>query len=884
MRRSDQSLRQYIRDVTTRVRMWLGALVHAEQFDLEMDEELRMHQELKMRELRETGITVEEARYSARRQMGNALRLREESREALGWNWTEQRIADVGYAARTLRKNAGFTAVAILTLALGIGANTAIFSVVNGVLLRPLPYTQPERLVTIQSNQSLPDLEDIESQSQSFEAVGANTMQRLDYTGGAEPLQVFAITCNAELFQALRTHPALGRLLTADDDHYGAPGAVVLSHGFWTRQFGADPRVIGKSMPLSGNSYTVVGVLPANFWIPGPKGDLYASLRVVYPAAAKARGVHFLRTYLRLKPGVTLAQAQLEMDRTDASLAHAYPDYNQSRHRHLMPLLENVVGDSRAALLILFGAVGLVLLIACVNFANLLLARSASRQPEMAIRAALGAGSRRMIAQVLTESLLLALAGGAAGILLAQAGIKTLLAFAPEDLPRLGGIAIDFRVLAFTLGISILTGIVFGLLPARSAARISLGEGLKESGRTTAGSRASLRLRRTLVVAETTLAMLVLVGAGLLVRSFQRMQSVAPGFQSDNILTMRLELPEARYEEAAKQRLFRTGLLNSLNALHGVRAAMISELPMSGDSLNHNLSIEGRPVKLGEEPDVQTRTILGDYFSIIGIPLLRGRDFSAEDREDTPVVVVVNETFVRDFFPNQDPVGAHIRWSRDDPTHWKTIVGVVGDVKHFGLDQPEEPAVYDLYSQIDEPWKRWMSLAVRSSREPGELAREVEGRIWALDRGLPPTAVLTMKDVIDASVTPRKFNLALMSIFAGVALALAVIGIYGVVTYSVTQRTHEIGIRVALGAQQRNVAWLVFGEGAQLAVLGAIIGLAGAEVFTRFMASLLFGIGVHDPLTFLAVAGILVSVAAAACWFPARRAMHVDPMVALRYE
>ncbi len=884
MRRSDQSFRQYIRDVTTRMRMWLGAFVHAEKFDLEMDEELRMHQELRMRELREAGIADEEARDSARRQMGNALRLREESREAWGWNWSEQRIADVAYAGRTLRKNAGFTAVAILTLALGIGANTAIFSVVNSVLLRPLPYPEPERLVTIQSNQSLPDLEDIQAQSQSFEAVGANTMQRLDYTGGAEPLQVFAITCNAELFQALRTHPALGRVLTADDDHYGASRAVVLSHGFWTRQFGADPGVIGKSIPLSGNSYIVVGVLPANFWIPGPKGDLYASLRVVYPAAAKARGVHFLRTYLRLKPGLTLAQAQLEMDRTDASLAHAYPDYNQSRHRHLMPLLENVVGDSRAALLILFGAVGLVLLIACVNFASLLLARSASRQSEMAIRAALGAGSRRLIAQMLTESLLLALAGGAAGILLAQAGIKILLAFAPEDLPRLDGIAIDFRVLAFTLGISILTGIVFGLLPAWSAARISLGEGLKESGRTTTGSRASLRLRRTLVVAETTLAMMVLVGAGLLVRSFQRMQSVAPGFQSDNILTMRLELPEARYEEAAKQRRFRTGLLNSLNSLHGVRAAMISELPMSGDSLNHNLSIEGRPVNLGEEPDVQTRTILGDYFSIIGIPLLRGRDLSAEDREDTPVVVVVNEAFVRDFFPNQDPVGAHIRWSRDDPTHWKTIVGVVGDVKHFGLDQPEEPAVYDLYSQIDEPWKRWMSLAIRSSREPGELTRGVEGRIWALDRGLPPTAVLTMKDVIDASVTPRKFNLTLMSIFAGVALALAVIGIYGVVTYSVTQRTHEIGIRVALGAQQRDVAWLVFGEGARLAVLGAIIGLAGAAVLTRFMASLLFGIGVHDPLTFLAVAGILAAVAAAACWLPARRAMNVDPMVALRYE
>src|SRR5580692_10312598 len=691
MRRSDQSLRQYIRDATTRARMWLGALVDSKRFDLEMDEELQMHEELKMRELRETGMTDEEARYSARRQMGNALRQREESREAWGWSWTEQRIADVGYAARTLRKNAGFTAVAILTLALGIGANTAIFSVVNGVLLRPLPYTQPERLVTIQSNQSLPDLEDIESQSQSFEAVGANTMQRLDYTGGAEPLQVFAITCNAELFQALRTHPALGRLLTADDDHYGAPGAVVLSHGFWTRQFGADPRVIGKSMPLSGNSYTVVGVLPANFWIPGPKGDLYASLRVVYPAAAQARGVHFLRTYLRLKPGVTLAQAQSEIDGIDKSLARAYPDFNQDRRSRLMPLLEKVVGDSRPALLILFGAVGLVLMIACVNFANLLLARASSRQREIAIRSALGAGSRRLIAQMLVESTMLSLAGGAAGILLAQAGVKTLLALAPENLPRLTGIGIDSRALAFTLGISIITGTVFGLLPAWSTARLNLGEGLKESGRSLTGGRTTLRMRRILVISETVLAMMLLVGAGLLIRSFQRMHSVSPGFRPDNLLTMRVELPEARYEEAVRQRPFRARLLDSLNALPAVQAAMISELPMSGDYLTHDLSIEGRPVKPGEEPEVQTRTILGNYFSVMGIPLLRGREFSAQDREDTPVVVVVNETFVRTFFPNQDPLGARIEWSRDKPGSWKTIVGVVGDVKHFGLDQPEQP-------------------------------------------------------------------------------------------------------------------------------------------------------------------------------------------------
>ncbi len=850
----------------------------------DLDQAIREHIEIETQDNVERGLSPKEARNAALRKFGNVTLVREDTREVWSFVWVEHLLEDIRFGLRMLRKNPGFTSVAVLTLALGIAANTAIFSVVNGVLLRPLPYPEPERLITIESNQSLPDLDDIHKQSQSFEALGATTMQRLDYTGGAEPIQVFSINCNADLFRALHTQPALGRLLTANDDRYGAPGTVVLSHGFWTRQFGADANVIGKSIPLSGNPYTVVGVLPSNFWISGPVGDVYASLRVVYPAAAQARGVHFLSTYLRLKPGVTLAQAQLEMDRIDESLARAYPDFNQNRRRRLMPLLEKVVGDSRAALLILFAAVGLVLMIACVNFANLLLARGVARQREIVIRAALGAGSRRLISQMLVESTMLSLAGGAAGILLAQVGIKTLRALAPENLPRLNAIGIDSRVLAFTLGISILTGIVFGLLPGWSAARLNLGEGLRESGRTVAGSRTTLRLRRLLVVSETVLAMLLLVGAGLLVRSFERMQSVSPGFRSDNILTMRLELPAARYEEAAKQRPFRSRLLDSLNSLPGVQAAMISELPMSGDYLTHNLSIEGRPVKLGEEPEVQTRTILGDYFPIMGIPLLRGREFSGQDREDTPVVVVVNEMFVRSFFPNHDPLGARIAWSRDKPGGWKTIIGVVGDVKHFGLDQPEEPAVYDLYSQTDEPWKRWMSLVVRSPRDPGKLTRQVEAQIWALDRGIPPTAVLTMKDVMDASVTPRKFNLMLMMIFAGVALALAVIGIYGVVAYSVTQRTHEIGVRVALGAQQHDIVRLVLGEGSRLAVLGAILGLAAAAALTKFMASLLFGISVHDPLTFLAVAAILVCVAGAACCIPARRAMRVDPMVALRYE
>jgi predicted permease len=852
--------------------------------DRDLHDEVHAFVELLAEEKLREGMTPEDARRAARMELGGIEQVKEDVREIRAGAWLDSLLRDVHYGARLLRNNPSFTAIAVLTLALGIGANTAIFSVVNAVLLRPLPYPDPGRLMTIESSQSLPDLDDIQKQSQSFEARGATTMQRLDYTGGTEPVQVFSINCNADLFGALRTQPALGRLLTANDDRYGAPGAVVLSHGFWIRQFGADPKIIGKSIPLSGNPYTVVGVLPANFWIPGPVGDVYASLRVVYPAAAQARGVHFLRTYLRLKPSVTLAQAQSEMDRTDESLARAYPDFNQNRHRRLMPLLEKVVGDSRAALLILFGAVGLVLMIACVNFASLLLARGASRQREIAIRAALGAGSRRLISQMLVESTMLSLAGGAAGILLAQVGIKSLLALAPENLPRLNAIGIDSQALAFTLGISILTGVLFGLLPASSAAQLNLGEGLKESGRTAAGSRTALRLRRLLVVSETVLAMLLLVGAGLLVRSFQRMQSVSPGFRSDNILTMRVELPEARYEDALKQNPFRARLLNSLNSFPSVQAAMISELPMSGDYLTHDLSIEGRPVTLGEEPEVQTRTILGDYFSIMGIPLLRGREFSGQDRENTPVVVVVNGTFVRNFFPNQDPLGARLAWSRDKPGSWKTVVGVVGDIKHFGLDQPEEPAVYDLYSQMDEPWKRWMSLVVRSPRDPGELTRQVEAQIWALDRGIPTTAVLTMKDVMDASVTPRKFNLTLMTIFACVALALAAIGIYGVVAYSVTQRRHEIGVRVALGAQQRDIVRLVLGEGARLAVLGAVLGLVAAAALTRFMSSLLFGVTARDPLTFFVVAAILVCVAAAACCIPARRAMRVDPMIALRYE
>lgn len=864
--------------------MRVRAIFRREDVEREMDEELRFHFDATVAKHESAGRSREEAVRVARLEFGAAENVREQIRDARGTAWMESLAQDVKYAVRVLRKSPGFTAVAILTLALGIGANTAIFSVVNSVLLRPLPYPDSSRLVTTDSSESMPDVEDIRAQSQSYEVIGSGSAQRLEYTGGVEPVEVFAAAGDAEMFPALGARAEIGRLIEASDDQYGAQPAVVLSHAFWMNHFGGDRGVLGKQITLSGTSYTVVGVMAADFWLPNHPADVFTTLHVEYPAAAKARGAHMLTMYMRLRPGVTLAQAQAEMQRVDAALTQAHPDHEAGVHRRVEPLLEKVVGDSRGPLLIFLGAVALVLLIACVNFANLLLARAAARQREMAVRAALGAGSGRLVSQMLTESVLLALAGGAAGIALARIGLRALLALAPKDLPRLSTISIDGRVLAFTFGISVLTGILFGLLPAWSATRASVGEGLKESGRTMSGGRAHLRLRRLLVISETALALVLLVGAGLLIRSFWEMESVAPGFRAEKILTMRVALPESRYKDIPAQNRFRTRLMESLNAMPDVQAAIISELPMGGDSIDHDMVIEGEAVAPGKVSAVQTRTVLGDYFSVMSIPLESGRMFSNEDREDTPEVVVVNERFARKFFGNRDPLGARIGWVLDSPKKWKTIVGVVGDVKHFGLDQPESPAVYGLYTQSDEEWKRWMCLTVRSPRDAAGLTRDVERKLWAIDSALPPTDVLSMTDVVQASVSPQRFNLTLLTIFAAVALALAAIGIYGVVAYSVTQRTHEIGVRVAIGAQRADILRMVMGEGARLAAIGTAAGLLGAALLTNFIAGMLFGVDAQDPATFAGVAIVLGFAAAAASYVPARRAMRVDPMVALRHE
>jgi putative ABC transport system permease protein len=548
----------------------------------------------------------------------------------------------------------------------------------------------------------------------------------------------------------------------------------------------------------------------------------------------------------------------------------------------LFALHERIVGETRTSLLILFAAVSFVLLIACANFANLLLARAAERQREFVIRGALGAGRWRLMRQLLTESLLLSLAGGAAAIVLAFWATSLLVSFKPENLPRVTEIGVDGRVLGFTLGISVLTGLIFGLVPAWTASRSQVGDALKEGGRSSTAGSARQRLRSAFVVVELAVALVLLVGAGLLVKTFWNLRSVDPGFNPENLVTMRVELPETRYEDVASQTRFRKQVLAGMNSLPGVQAAMISELPLSGDSLNHDFLIENRPpIAPGDEPSLETRSVLGDYFQVMQIPLQRGRDFAAPDfDEKAPMVGIANETLVRQYFQNEDPLGKRIRWARNPQVQWITIVGVVGDVKHFGLDVPEEPALYTPYTQIN-PWKRWMSIAARTQ---GNVSADLKQQIWKVDSQLPVTRLETMSEVAASSFAARRFNMSLLSVFAGLALVLAAIGIYGVMSNAVTQRTQEIGIRLALGARAIDVLKLIIRDGLVLVSIGVALGLAGAYALTRLMTTLLFGVTPTDGLTIVVVSAVLTGIALLACFIPARRATRVDPLVALHYE
>ncbi len=861
----------------------LRALLRRSQAERELDEELRYHIEQQTAQNIRLGMSTEKARAAARKAFGGVEQAKELSRDLRGVRWLEDLWQDLRYGARMLLKNPGFTLISVLTLALGIGANSAIFSIVNAVLLRPLPYFEPERLVTIRSHESVLDLADLKSWNRTFAEIGGNTYQPLDYTGGGDPVQWQAGLVTGDFFKTLGVPPLLGRVITDDDDKKGGPFVIVLSYALWQQQFGGKIDILGRTVALSGNNYTIIGVMPTGFKTPRDNTEAWLPVHVVNPIATNYRGVHFLRTYARLMPRVTIAQAQSEMAVIDKRLSEAFPAENKQRQTVLVPLHDQVVGAIRPVLMILFYAVGLVLLIACANFANLLLARATAREQELVARVALGASRWRLMRQLLTESSLIALLGGAVGVVLAVWGIDFLIALKPENLPRLETIAVDGRVLLFTLSLSLGTGLLFGLAPAWHATRVNVSDALKEGGRGTAGT-ARQRLRSALVVGELAMALVLLIGAGLLIKSFWQLRTVNPGFNPENLLTMRIEIPEARYREFSRQTQYRQALLTEVNSLPGAQTALVSELPMSGDWLPHRFIVEGQQFAVGEEPRVLSRSVEGDYFRIMQIPLISGRDFSQLDNETAPPVAIVNKSLVERFFKGQDPIGKRVRWAGADRPAWMTIIGVVGDIKHFGLDLIEQPALYSPYTQSRSPWKRWMNLVIRSQSDPVMLAGAVKSRAWKIDAQIPMTRVQTMSEVMGASVGERRFIMLLLGLFAGVALLLAVVGIYGVIAFSVTQRTHEIGIRMALGAQAGDVLRLVVRQGVLLLLIGIALGLIGAFALTRVMENLLFELSVTDPVIFGCIPLLLTAAALLACWIPARRATKVDPMVALRSE
>lgn len=868
------------------LRFRLRSLMRHSAAENELDDELRFHLERQTDKYVRSGMSEAEALRRARIEFGGLDQVKNECREARGVSLVETLVQDLHYASRTLLHSPAFTACAVLTLALGIGANTAIFSVVNRVLLNPLPYPNPQQLLAARRNDSLANLKDMQRQTHSFASSGGINISPMDFTGNGEPVRVHAAWVDAGLLATLGVQPMSGRWISADEDMKGGARNVVLSYSFWRDFLSADPHVLGRAIRLSDKTYTVIGVMPRDFALPRELADVFVSLWTGYPEAAPERDVHFMHTYWRLKPGETLAQAQAEINQADHRLAEDFPDTERERSTVLMPLHESLVGDVRPALLILFGAVGLVLLIACANFAMLLMARAVTRQRELMIRASLGAGNGRLIRQRLTESTLLALAGGAAGLMAAKAGTTVLLALKPAELRHLDVIAMDARVFLFVFAISLATGLLFGLLPAWSASRGDIAEALKENARTTATGVSRSPWRSFLVTAELALALILLAGAGLLIKGFLRLRSVDPGFNPANVMTMYLQLPGTRYPQISLQTNFRRELLARINAFPGVEATMISDLPLAGNYVGHRVVIDGqRAPAVGSEPLVQTLSVMGDYYGVMQIPIRAGRDFSAMDREGQPLVAIVNETFVRQLLPGQNPIGMRIDWARSNEAHkWMTIVGVAGDVKHSGLNQPVDPAVYAPFSQNEEAWRKFMTLVIRTRVPVAGLVEDVKKQVWSLDRQIPLSGIQSMDDLLAVSVAQQRFNMLLLGIFAALAVALAGVGIYGMVAYRVNQRKHEIGIYMALGAQQRDVLRLVMKDGVKFGVLGIVFGLAGAMALTRVMVSLLFEVTPTDPATLIGVALLLAVVAMLACYIPARRALSIHPVTALRGE
>ena len=807
-------------------------------------------------------------------------------------------IQDVRYALRMLFKNKRFAVVAVVSLALGIGANTTIFSVVNALLLKSLPYNDPDRIVLVwgdspaQGNHrnqvSATDVADWRTQNGVFEEVTTYSNWGAIFSdAGGEPERIPGMQVGDGYFKVMKAEPLLGRVFSPEEQEDGKDFVIVLGYGLWQRRIGGDPHVVGKTALLGGRPYTIIGVMPTTFRslpssVIDPQAEFYRPVAEKYDD--EERDARHLRAIARLKPGVTIRQAQAEMITIANRIEQERPTSNKGYGVNLVSLSEDTVGGLRPTLFALFGAVVFVLLIACANVGNLLLTRAAARQKEIAIRAALGAGRVRLVRQLLTESVLLALVGGVAGLLLALWGTNFVESIGSQVTPLLSGIDVDSRVLGFTILISVVTGIFFGLAPALLVSKPELNESLKEGGRSSGAGASRNRLRGTLVVTEIATALVLLVCAGLLIASVMRLRDVEPGFDPENLLTMNISLPSAKYPKPHDRATFYNNLVERVEALPGVRAAGVtSVLPLSDNFDGRGLAVEDRPKPRGEEISVDLYITTPNYLRAMSIPTLRGRPLSGQDTETSPPVALVNERMAKELWADEDPLGKRIKFpgSESNPQPWRTIVGVVNDVSQYALDKKAPMQIYLPQSQYPASF---MSLVVQTTVAPAGLTAPVRNEVRAIDKDQAVFDIATMEQLLSDSISLRRFFMLLLVIFAGLALTLASVGIYGVMAYVVTQRTHEIGIRIALGAQTSDVLRLVVGEGMRLVVLGVGLGLIGAFVVTRLLTSLLYGVSATDPLVYAGVAMLLTMIALLACYIPARRAAKVDPMIALRYE
>lgn len=801
----------------------------------------------------------------------------------------ETLIKDIRYGFRSLLKRPGFTAIALIALTLGIGANTAIFSLVNAVVLQPLPYNDPDRLVWVwgkigdRSNRASVapgDFLDFRAQNKTFEQFAASFAVPLpvNLTGSGEPERLNASAVTGNYFQTFGVNPALGRGFSLDNERPGNDQVAILSHALWQKRFAGNEGIINQRITLDGKSFEVIGVLQKDITFPG-SADLWVPINFDASPQLKQRRAHFIRPIGRLKPGVTLAQAQADTDAIAAQLAQQFPDTNTGWSLRLESLHERLVGSSKTTLYILFGAVGFVLLIACTNVANLLLVRASARQKEVALRSALGASRARIVRLLLTESLLLAIAGGALGALLAAWGIDLLVTLSSGSIPSTARVRIDATVLAFTLLTSLLTGLLFGLAPALRTRKLNLTDALKEGGRTSGEGALRNRTRSLLVVFESAVAVVLLVGAGLLVRSLIALENTNPGFDANSVLTMRLDLPGVKYDTGEKAASFFQDLETRISALPGVETVgLISELPLSGQPNDGPFTVEGRAVaNPKQEYGADFRRVNQHYFQALRIPILRGRNFTEQEVRQSDRVIVVSQQLVDVAFPNEEPLGKRLLTAMDDKPY--EIIGVAGDIRHRSLEFQPYAAMYMPTREME-----WMNVVVRTQNDPLSLVPAVREQVKAIDPDQPVAAIKTMDEWVESSTATPRYRTTLLGMFAALAMILAATGIYGVMSYSVAQRTHEIGVRMALGAQRLDVLRLVVRQGMLLVAIGLVIGLGGALALTRVMSSLLFGVTAKDPLTFVAVAALLSLVAFLACYIPARRAMKVDPLTALRYE